>query len=243
MPQSSVPLDRKKHASLTFRSLEDYSFTASMNMIPLLASEVADASRCFPVAFPLPGSPIPHALLGLGPTNIFLDGGRWTAPYLPFHAANYPFSLASARTPEHPDAPEAVLAIDETAPHFRQKNGAPLYGPDGTPTELLRRISTMMGNQHQMHKNSVPALNELKDSGVLREQTVTIRADGKARAVRGLRVADRDAVMALPDGTLARWVKNGLLEMLQAHWDSMRNLEYLLDALAASRNNISDATR
>ena len=79
MPQSSVPLDRKKHASLIFRSLEDYSFTASMNMIPLLASEVADASRCFPVVFPLPGSPIPHALLGLGPTNIFLDGGRWTA--------------------------------------------------------------------------------------------------------------------------------------------------------------------
>lgn len=231
MSPSIVLLDRKKHASLTFRSLEVYSFTASMNMIPLLASEVSDAARCFPVAFPVPGSPIPHALLGLGKNNVFIDAeGRWTAPYLPFYAANYPFSLASARTPEYPDAPEALLAVDEAAPHFRRKDGDPLYTADGAPTALLQRISTMLGNQHQMHKNSVPALKELAHSGVLRGQAVTIRVAGKARAVRGLRVADREAVMALSDETLARWAKNGLLEMLHAHWSSMRNLERLLDA-------------
>ena len=95
--------------------------------------------------------------------------------------------------------------------------------------EFLQRITATLGNQHQRHRDSEQALAELGLSGVLAEQNVTIRADGKARAVSGLRVAGRDKVMALPDATLSRWARNGLLEILFAHWRSMRHLQALLD--------------
>ena len=119
--------------------------------------------------------------------------------------------------------------MDEDAPHFRRKDGLPLYGEDGEPSEFLRRITATLGNQHQRHRDSEQALAELGLSGVLAEQSVTIRADGKERAVSGLRVAGRDKVMALPDATLSRWARNGLLEILFAHWRSMRHLQALLD--------------
>lgn len=232
MPQSIVPLDRKKHAALTFTPMENYAFTSERNMVPLLAFEAGQAARCFPVAFPVAGSAIPHALLGLGKKNIFLDGkGRWKAPYIPLSVANHPFALIAVRSPKNPDAPEVILAIDETAPHFHQKKGSPLYDQQGEPTEHLRRITMTLGVQNKRHQDSVAALKELENSGVLAEKPITIRTGKGERTIQGVRIADREAVMALPDETLARWTRNGLMEMIQAHWWSLRHLATLLDAL------------
>ena len=230
MPQSRiVHLDKKQHAGLTFSPLENYSFAAGMSAMPLLLHEAASAASCFPITFSMDSSATPHALLGLGGKNIFVDAqGGWTAPYIPRYADNYPFSLMAVRASEQPDAPEVILAIDENAPHFKQKDGLALY-QDGEPTDLLRTITVAMGNQYLGKKNSIQPLGELALSNVLREQTVTITAKGKKRAVSGLRVADRKTVMALPDETLGRWAKNGLLELLYAHWWSMRNLQTLLE--------------
>lgn len=170
-----VPLSKTRHAALTFSPLVDYSFTAAMNSMPLLGFEVVEASRCFAIAFPAAGSAVPHALLGLGGKNIFVDArGRWTAPYLPLYAANHPFSLIAARFPEQEKMPGVVLAVDEDAPHFRRKDGLPLYGEDGEPLEFLQRITATLGNQHQRHRDSEQALAELGLSGVLTEQNVTI---------------------------------------------------------------------
>lgn len=224
-----VPLDKKRHADLSFKPLEDYRFTSSLTALPLLAFEVVDAARCFPIVFAPGASAAPHALLGLGDANMFVDGeGRWTASYLPLYAANHPFSLLPVRGPEQPDAPEVILAIEEDAPHFRQADGQPLYGPDGEPTALLNRISATLGNQHRRFQESAQSLAELALSGVLGERVVTVRSGDTARAVKGLRVADRDRVMALSDAMLARWARNGLLEMLFAHWQSLRCLNTLL---------------
>lgn len=100
MPQTPVVLDKNSHAALTFASVEDYSFTATMSSIPLLAFEVVQAAACFAIIFPEPDSATPHALLGLGEKNIFVNArGRWLAPYLPLLAANYPFSVARAMRP------------------------------------------------------------------------------------------------------------------------------------------------
>lgn len=225
-----VALDKKKHAALTFKSLEDYSFTANMLAMPLMAFEVADAARCFPIVFSKGSAALPHAVLGLGDKNIFVDAqGRWTAPYLPFYAANYPFSLLEARDREPGGRRELALAIVEEAPHFSRKDGMALYGTDGEASEMLRRILGGMGNQYQRHQQSVPALEALAQAGVLRERSVIVKSDGRERAVSGLYVADQEKVMALPDATQGQWVKNGLMEMLYAHWQSMRHLRALLD--------------
>ena len=230
MSTSVVPHDRKKHAALTFSPLTEFTFTAGMNSVPLLAFEAAKAAQCFALAFPASGSAIPHALLGLGGHNIYLDEqGHWTAPYLPLYVANYPFSLAAINGPTSSETPEVILAVDEAAPHFWQENGVPLYDEGGEPTELLRYITTMMGNQYQRHTISAPALTELQLSGVLVERNITLQKGGTTRAVQGLRVADHDTVMALPDEVLAHWALQGALELLHTHWDSLHNLNFLLD--------------
>lgn len=252
MSQSSiVPLSKSQHAALTFSPLEDYSFCAAMTAMPLLPFEVAQAAHYYAIAFPAAGSAIPYALLGLGDTNIFVNAeGRWTAPYVPIYAANYPFSMISTQSanqpespqgadpqsPQSPEAPEGqaeipevVLAFEQDAPHFSQPDGQPLYEKNGEASPLLKRITRTLGNQYQAHKNMEKALAQLNLAHVLHERSVTLNYKGTTRTVGGLRIANREMVMALPEPTLGGWAKNGLLEMLFAHWGSMRHLQELLE--------------
>lgn len=230
MSGSVAPLDRKKHRSLTFSPLTDYHFTAAMDTIPLLAFETEQAAACFALAFPLAGAATPHALLGLGRHNSYLnDTGGWAAPYIPLYVLNYPFSLMAVDPLSRPDRAEVILAVDESAPHFHQQKGVPLYDQEGEPSELLRHITTTLGTQYQLHKNSIPALDELQRSGVLMERNITLQGNGVTRAVRGLRVADHDTVMALPEDLLAEWAAQGIMALLRDHWNSLRHLNLLLD--------------
>ena len=234
---SLVALDHQTHAALTFQSVDDYTFAAASNLVPLLAFEVGEAARHFPIMFPASNAPNPHALLGLGKGNAFVNAeGRWTGAYLPLTLANHPFSLfAPAQSQAGKDAdattePRLALVIEDSAPHFRQSEGAALF-TKGEPTEVTQRIATVLQAQYRRHQSLVPLLEELHRSGVLREQSLTLERAGKSRTIKGLRVAEREAVLALPDATLARWARNGLLELIHQHWKSLNHLPALLDAL------------
>ncbi len=227
---SIVVLEKKKHAGLTYKALNDYSFTSDMITMPLLTMEVKEAARCFPIIFPQPNSALPHALLGLGRKNIFVDEeGQWKAAYLPLHASNYPFSLVQAHFAGEPGKRELALGIEEDAPHFHQPDGDPLYTPDGEATELLQHILTAIGNQYKRHRASEQTLAQLALTNALGESVVAVRHQGAERTVGGLRVARREKIMALPEATLGKWVKNGLMDMLFAHWESLQHLQKLLD--------------
>lgn len=165
MPVSPVVLNRKTHARLTWKALEDYSFAAGMTVVPLLVFEVPGAARCFPIIFANPRNAMPYALLGLGGRNIFVDAqGRWTAPCLPLMLSNYPFSLAEIHQQDGEDAiekRELAVAIVEDAPHFHQPDGVRLYDGKGKPTQLLRHVTTVMGNQYRHYADSRKSLEEL----------------------------------------------------------------------------------
>ena len=225
-----VPLSKSDHAKLTFTAVPDFSFAAALTTMPLMGFEVPPAARCFAIAFAPSGAATPHALLGLGDKNIFVDeNNRWTAPYLPLFAANHPFSLVAVPPAEDGSKRQPLLAIDENAPHFASPDGQPLYTPAGEPTETLTKILETLADQHQAFELGVQPLTELALSGVLVDGHVVVGQGEKARSVSGLRIADRKKVMALPEVTLGKWVKTGIMEMLYAHWASMSNLQVLLD--------------
>lgn len=244
-----VLLEKKKHAGLAYRALTDVSFARNQRLVPLLPGEVSEASHCFPIVFARPGSAQPFALMGLGEVNIFVGPkGRWTAPYMPLLLRNYPFSLAEVRrTGEEQHAPtaaetqgsgggtgggdvmEMAIAIDEDAPHFRGRGGTPLYTAEGEPSEELRRIIAALGRQFANHRAMREQLAGLALSPVLEERHVVLSFGGREHAVSGLRVAHREKLLAYKDESLAAWVRNGVMELLYAHWDSLRHLRVLME--------------
>ncbi len=52
-------LDTDKHKDLRFTQARDFGFSAGLASAPLSASEVVEASKCFPVVFPTEGPLLP----------------------------------------------------------------------------------------------------------------------------------------------------------------------------------------
>lgn len=233
MTESSIiPLNAKQHAHLTYAPVTDFSFTKNQNSVPLLNFEIVRAARCFPIVFPDAKSPTAYAVLGLGSTNCYVDDkGNWTASYLPLMIANHPFSLIQAHFTQATDDKEYELGlgIEEDAPHFHQKKGKLLFTDRGTETPVLYTIKKSLAEQYKRHVMYAPVLRALVEQDVLEERTVAVEQGRKTKNVGGLRCASKEKVLTLDDVTLASWVRSGLMEMLFAHWQSLRHLGFLLD--------------
>ncbi|MEG1610239.1 MAG: SapC family protein [Bilophila sp.] len=228
MPQSIAPLDKVRHAKLTLTRSDDFSFAADLNMAPLLPVEIAEASLYYPIVF-LPrnqGSLVPHALFGLEKANHYLDKGKhWTVPYIPLYVLNYPFSLAKGIGEQGEE--RFALAIDESASQFKHKKGMPLFTKEGEFSELTTRANTTLAQQHKQYDLTLVAMTEVDATGILEEQSIAVRSGSVTHKVQGLRVINREKLMALPDATLVRWTRNGILEILFAHLNSLHLLSNL----------------
>ncbi|MCR5814000.1 MAG: SapC family protein [Desulfovibrio sp.] len=233
--QNITVLSGKKHLFLTYSPLDDFSFFAKQSAVPLLPFELPQAALCFPIIFPDKRNAMPHALLGLGGVNVFVDDqGQWKAPYLPLLISNYPFSIVKASFSEKSEngedqSPGYAIGIEENAPHFHQENGQRLFDDNGGPTETLARIENALATQYRRQSTMNKIMAELIEQDCLRERMVTVHYNGMDKNVGGLRCADSEKVFSLPDETLGHWVKNGLMELLYAHWQSMRHLRLLLE--------------
>ncbi|MBR4604850.1 MAG: SapC family protein [Lachnospiraceae bacterium] len=235
-----VPLSSKNHASLTYRTLNDYSFATSKTTVPLLTFEVPSAAECYPIIFADEKSAVPYALLGLGDKNIFVDDqGHWKAPYLPLLIANYPFSIIEARFTADSEGKrretEYAVGIDEDAAQFHASDGEPLFDSDGKVTETLTRIRNALLAQYRRHNAVSQDLSELRK--VLITRSVTVQYNGVTKNVGGLRCVDQEKIFAMPNEILGKWVKSGMIEMVYAHWRSMRNLRRLLEDPSCPEGN------
>ncbi|RBK66004.1 peptidase, partial [Xanthomonas oryzae pv. oryzae] len=84
----------------------------------------------------------PLALLGLRlGENLFLDGARWDAPYIPLSIQRQPFLIG-----EQPDGP--MVHIDLDSPRISSAEGELLFREHGGTTDFLDRISQVLRTLH-----------------------------------------------------------------------------------------------
>lgn len=92
-------LNSQTHGDLGVRAAaRPYGFCASARAIPLTISEIAEASRHFPVVFGSIEELQPLAIVGLlDDVNLFVDeSGNWDQfAYVPGYVRRYPFGLAA----------------------------------------------------------------------------------------------------------------------------------------------------
>ena len=137
-----VPLDREAHKNLKLDTVQPVvSRVADQNSVFLAAVEFADACKEFPVVFVRAGEPgpdgkqpiAPLAVLGLKPgSNLFVEGDKWTANYVPAYVRRYPFAMARLDG----NANNLAVCFDRKWPAFNDATGEALF-KDGQPTEFL----------------------------------------------------------------------------------------------------------
>ncbi|HEU4651804.1 MAG TPA: SapC family protein [Croceibacterium sp.] len=122
-------LDNVQHASLRLRPGHGARFGEAVNQVAVFASEFAQVQREYPILFARTPDGALQAVAILGfdrDENLFLDGERWDAAYVPALFRHRPFTIGAADG-------EAVVCVDLADARVASDGepGAPVFKPHG----------------------------------------------------------------------------------------------------------------
>ena len=140
-------LDSAQHRQLKLRlPVTDWSVANRLNALFVAAAEFGDVCREFPIVFVRAGKEAdgrdqiaPIAVLGLTQNeNLYVDGDRWRAQYMPAVLRSYPFCIARV------DEQRFAICVDMAFAGVDNDEGKPLFEADGQPAPLLKTMQTQL---------------------------------------------------------------------------------------------------
>jgi hypothetical protein len=220
------PLSKTTHQDLRFTPTNTYDFASAVLNVPISMSEFTMASQSYPIIFPMEGS-APLLLLSLDQkNNSYVDqNGAWKSSYVPAHIRRYPFVLANSPNEENED--NFVVCIDREAPHFNAGQGDPLFTADGSPSDVTQNAINFLQKFQEEMKFTQTTFKDLEKHDLLTEKRINVEKDGQKTAFGGFRCVDTEKLNALDDTTLANWVRNGFMGLINTHLQSLANLKTL----------------
>lgn len=228
-----VPVDRDAHRQVKLKlPVADWSVASRVNSMFVAAVEFGEACREFPLVFVRAGNGpdekpqiAPVAVFGLAQEeNLFVDGGRWRAGYMPALLRMYPFCIGRI------DEQRFAICFDSGWAGASQTDGDPLFGADGQPTELMVNVQKQLEqieNEVQRTRLVGAKLAELELLRDMRFDATT--PDGKTFSVDGFLTVDEAKLNGLPDDKLLELQRSGILGLVHAHLISMANMRRLAE--------------
>jgi hypothetical protein len=241
--KNPVPLDREKHRALHVdrqRMVTDLSPAAALNSFFVNAVEFADACREYPLVFVRAGQDdkgqpefAPVAVFGLAQgENLFLEGKRWLADYLPAQLRAYPFAMARL------DNQQYAVCIDHTWPGFSDTQGTALFEADGQPSAYLTEMQQYLEKLETEMRRTRAFCAKLHELDLLQSMRFDATLpDGEKLTVDGFLALDEKKVAALPDATVLELHKNGILALIHLHQASLGNMRRLLERRVKRKAN------
>lgn len=231
-----VLLDRNTHRGKRIEKLTDFSVAAHMNAVFINVVEFAEASKEYPIAFlPSPesveGKPVvsPVVLLGLREReNLFVDGARWDARFIPGFVRRYPLAYAKSGDDR------VSVVIDQAWPGFNDKDGELLVDEAGEAAPYLKQMMEFLDAYEREGGRTRALCERVVQLDLLRGCEVDgTLPDGTPLRVEGFFGVDEQKLLALPDADLLDLVKSGAMALIHAHMLSMSNVQRLFERLSA----------
>lgn len=193
---------------------------------PVIADEFRALQAHYPVLFQPDGdgSFVPVALFGLVEgENLFLDGERWDADYIPLSMRRMPFSIGV-------DGDELRMMVDAASPRLtRGADGEALFLPHGGMTDYLAHSNDVLRTLHEGFQALPEFVQALVGHELLEAVTLDIeRPDGTHGQLRGLYMIHEERLAALDAGTIGLLHQADYLQPVYMAIASLSNLPRLI---------------
>ncbi len=135
--ETAVPITPARHGKHSVDVDGNYTFSAGVNAVPLMAVEILRAATEYAVVFTAVGDDVmPAVVLGVkGDQNLYLGpDGHWNAKYIPAFIRRYPFVFAASA-----DNKTLTLCIDEAYPGLNTAGSRPAAVRRRRPPHAVRR--------------------------------------------------------------------------------------------------------
>lgn len=216
-------LNREIHKTLKFKASSDYSFTESVNSVPLTGIEFFEASRDMPVLFSKDDNEnfFPLALLSLmqeGHKQLSEEGG-WYDSYIPAFVRRYPFAMTD----------EGTVCFDQQSGLLTEEDGDPLFNDKGENSDTLNNVIEFLNNYDQQYNSTRDYCIECQDMELFIPFNLQVMLD-KDRPLRleGLYAIDEKKLAKLPEEKINTWFSSGWLAWSYAHLHSLGALNRLV---------------
>jgi hypothetical protein len=227
-------LDPAAHRRLKVGPLDDFSITRGMHGAFITATEMPQAALEFPIVFIHSGeldaagkaTVSPIVLLGLSQgENLYVEGARWRARYIPAFIRRYPFLTATLR-----NAGATGVMIDRGWSGFSESDGEALFDADDKPAPALKRAMEfleMFETEAQRTRSFCARVAEL---GLLKEMKADATLPGGATlSIDGFLVVDEEKLQKLDAELVLEAHRNGMLMLLHMHLASLVNMRTMVE--------------
>lgn len=224
-----VLLNNIDHRDLRVRSGHGPGLGDAVMCALTFPGEFRDIQAHYPIVFrrDAGGGFQPLALFGLQErTNLFLDGDRWDASYVPLSVQRQPFLIGVA-------GGERMVHVDLSHPRVcraGEEGGEALFRPHGGTTEFLDRASAVLLALHDGIAATPAFVEALERHALLEPFVLDVRLDdGQAIRVAGFHTVDEERLQALDGAALERLARDGHLLPACMVLASMSRLRDLID--------------
>jgi hypothetical protein len=225
---NSTRLDNVAHAQLRIATGHSAEYGDAINQIALFVPEYEEAQRDYPILFTRQenGALQAVAILGLDKDeNLYLEGNRWTADYVPALARRGPFLIGMSQG-------EPVIHVDLDHPRILAEGGSdgePLFRPHGGQAPALERGLDALRVIHVGHEQAASASAMLDDLALVEEVTLNVElSDHHSYNFEGYLAITPEKIAALDGASLARLNEAGLLQPVIFAASSLSNMSRLI---------------
>ena len=210
-------LNTEAHRSLRLRRQSELP----PHFVPIVVSEFATAAACCPILFaknPENGRFYVGALFGFEPGEnlVSADPGAHRA-FRPLELERQGFFISGEN-----------IAIDLDHPQISDKEGEPLFGDDGEPTNPMRRIQQALGLLASGNEATERFIETLVDLRLIEPIDISLRFDdGKKVQLDGLYTISLDSISELSDSDALALFRKGYLLLAYTVAGSLRQIPVL----------------
>jgi SapC len=225
-----VSLDNIAHGDLRVSLRYGADVGDAINQVLIFPTEFEQVQREYPIVMRRDerGNFYAVALLGFErDENLFLDGDRWDARYVPAIRQRGPF-MSPAPDALKNETP-TILKIDLDDPRVGAPDGEPLFLRHGGRAPYLRHMANVVEAVSEGHRTMAPAFTRLADAGLLHATAIKIElGDGQSVVVEDVHVVTRESLASLTASALETLSQNGLLYIAHMAAASLETMNHLI---------------
>jgi hypothetical protein len=167
----------------------------------------------------------PVALFGFREgENLFLQGTRWHAHYIPLSVERQPFLIGRDA------AGEPVMHIDMDSPRIGSSTGEALFREHGGTTDFLERMASVLQTLHEGIAATPAFVDALLKNNLLESFVLDVELDGGAQhRLAGFYTIHEEHLRALDGEALREMHRAGYLEAAHMAMASLSNLRQLIE--------------
>jgi hypothetical protein len=227
MFKNIVPITVERHRKIKIKPIENFDFAKNINMASIMLHEFSRAASIYPIVFVEDRQKDqfrPLVLLGLeDDENLFVQGDKWKASYIPAIIRRYPFALAKT-----PDESRFIVCIDEESESVSEVEGEPLFNDKGEPGEIMERVKRYLAELQQMDKFTEEFCVYMKERNMFTPLNMKVRVGTKLRNITGAYIVNEERLNALSDESFLEMRAKKYIPVVYSHLSSLPQIERLL---------------